>query len=65
MPPKSTPSRVSAPVVPAGAPTWITSELIAETIATWQPYYQERLTEHEATEILTTVAKLIDGLECK
>ncbi len=25
--------------VPSGAPAWITPELIADTIETWQPYY--------------------------
>ena len=43
-------------------PAWITPELIAETLETWQPYYAESLTTADAVEILCTVGGLLDGL---
>ena len=49
--------------VPAGAQEWITAELIGDTIATWQPYYAEPLTEQEALEMLLHVGLLRDLLE--
>jgi hypothetical protein len=39
-------------------PDWITSELIALTLATWQPYYTETLTDDDAVEMLMTVGNL-------
>lgn len=45
-----------------GLPSWITAELIAETIEIWQPKYAEPLTEHDAIEILLNVAALMDAL---
>jgi hypothetical protein len=47
---------------PAGAPAWITVDLIADTIATWQPYFREALTAEDALEILQDVGHLIDIL---
>jgi hypothetical protein len=49
--------------VPSGAPGWITPELIADTIETWQPYYADLLTADDALGILLSVANLIDILE--
>jgi hypothetical protein len=49
--------------VDIGAPRWITSELIADTIETWRPYYARRLTEADAVEILVSVGELADILE--
>ncbi len=49
--------------VPSGAPAWITPELIADTIETWQPYYYDPLTAEDAMEILLSVAELVDVLE--
>lgn len=45
-----------------GAPAWITPELLADTLRTWQPYYDHPLTETEALEILLTVRQLADLL---
>jgi hypothetical protein len=49
--------------VPEGAPPWITAELIADTLETWQPYYSDPLTANDALEILLSVGHLIDALE--
>lgn len=48
--------------IPDGAPSWITSELIANTLDTWQPYYAERLTVDDAVAILQAVGRLADVL---
>ncbi len=45
-------------VVPDGAPEWITSALIRETIATWQPFYRDSLTPEDAVTMLTNVSRL-------
>jgi len=42
-------------------PDWITSELLAETVNVWQPFYAEGLTEVEAIEILLAVGHLFDA----
>ncbi|NQU24047.1 MAG: hypothetical protein HQ567_22420 [Candidatus Nealsonbacteria bacterium] len=42
----------------AGAPAWITPELIDDTIDTWQPYYEETLTAREALDILMNVGRV-------
>lgn len=52
----------SAPVS-SGAPRWVTPELIADTIETWQPYYDDPLTVENAVQILLSVAQLVDVLE--
>ena len=39
-------------------PRWITSERIANTRTTWQPYYSETLTDEDAIEMLLTVGNL-------
>jgi len=44
-------------------PDWITDELIADTISTWQPYYEATLTEQDAIEMLVNVGRLYDLLE--
>ena len=49
--------------LPAGAPEWITAELIVDTISTWQPYYDGQLTSEDALEILLGVGRLMDILE--
>ncbi len=49
--------------IPAGAPEWITAELIVDTISTWQPYYDGQLTSQDALEILLGVGRLMDILE--
>lgn len=47
---------------PIGAPAWVTAELLAETIAAWQPYYAEDLTADDALEILLVAGRLFDAL---
>lgn len=47
---------------PAGSPSWVTAEIIADTIATWQPYFREALTAEDALEILQDVGHLVDIL---
>ena len=61
-PSQRVPSRgISA--VPAGAPAWITDELMEDTRKTWQPYYAELLTDTDLLEILLDVGRLFDALE--
>ena len=60
----STSLRPAAPeAMPPGAPSWITPELITDTLETWQPFYERDLTIDDALEILTNVGNLIDVLE--
>ncbi len=49
-------------IVPAGAPDWITTELVEATIRVWQPYYQEVLTPEEAVTMIIDVGRLFDAL---
>jgi hypothetical protein len=39
-------------------PTWITPELIAETIRVWQPYYAAPLTPDDVVGMILTVGQL-------
>ena len=45
--------------VPAGSPSWVTPELVASTIRTWQPHYGELLTPADAVDILRAVGGLV------
>jgi hypothetical protein len=47
---------------PRGAPDWVTAELLAETIAAWQPYYADDLTADQALEILLAAGRLFEAL---
>lgn len=49
-------------IVPAGAPDWITAELIERTIAVWQPYYADVISPEEAVTIIIDVGRLFDAL---
>src|SRR5262245_40891652 len=49
-------------IVPAGAPDWITAELIEQTIRVWQPYYQAVVTPEEAVTMIQTVGRLFQAL---
>lgn len=62
--PRIRPSSTTAalPERPAGAPDWVTAELLADTVAAWQPYYPQRLTADDALEILLTVGRLFKVL---
>ena len=52
----------AARAVPAGLPTWITADLIAETLRVWQPYYAQPLTPEDAIGILLNVGGLFTAL---
>jgi hypothetical protein len=41
--------------VPAGAPPWITPELIEHTLRVWQPFYEHQLIPEDALEIIMSV----------
>ena len=45
------------------APTWITDDLVACTLKTWQPFYSKQLTRSDAIEMLLAAGNLIDYLE--
>jgi hypothetical protein len=47
----------------AGKPAWITPELVEDTLQTWQPHYNQELSETDAVEILQSVARLIDAVQ--
>ena len=47
--------------VPAGAPRWITPELLADTLHVWQPYYGT-LTPQDGLSIILNVSNLFDVL---
>ena len=49
-------------IVPAGAPDWITPELVEATIRVWQPYYEATLTPEEAVIMILNVGRLYDAL---
>ncbi len=54
-----TPPNATPPcVVPAGAPAWITPELLEQTLAVWQPYYDKTLTADDALGMILDVASL-------
>lgn len=52
-----------ADCVPAGAPAWVTPELIRSTLDCWQSHFDEALTPEDALEILLNAAHLLDQLE--
>ncbi len=45
-------------VVPAGSPSWVTEELVEQTLKTWQPYYSHQLIESDALEMIMGVDQL-------
>jgi len=49
--------------VPAGAPSWVTPALIAQTSEVWQPYYPDPLTTEDALSIIQSVCRLFDVLK--
>ena len=49
-------------VVPAGAPSWITSELIQQTLRVFQPRYKTPLTLEDAVAMLLNVGRLFGEL---
>jgi len=52
----------SLPKSPSDLPRWISPELIAQTLETWQPYYAEPLTPEDAVAIIKNVGRLVDVL---
>ena len=60
--PRSTEHTPTPMRVPAGAPRWITSELIALTIRVWQPFYPDQLIPEDALVIITGVSRMVDIL---
>jgi hypothetical protein len=59
VPPAASATNQSSPgMIPEGAPAWITPELIALTLHTWQPYYRVPLTPAEACEMILTATEL-------
>jgi hypothetical protein len=51
--------------VPAGAPAWITTALVEQTIRVWQPYYVHPLTVDDALGIMQAAGRLIEVLSCE
>ena len=49
--------------VPAGAPSWVTQQLLMSTLDVWQLYYAEPLTAQDALEILLSASLTFDALE--
>ena len=45
-------------IVPAGAPDWITADLIERTIRVWQPYYADLISPEEAVTMILNVGRL-------
>lgn len=55
-------------LVPAGAPSWITDELMKDTLRIWGPKYEstgESLTPDDALEIIINMSELADALEIR
>jgi hypothetical protein len=48
--------------VPAGAPKWVSRELIERTLRVWQPYYRAALTTQDALDMLLAVSRLFGVL---
>ncbi len=48
--------------VPAGAPSWVTPELIEHTLRVWQPFYQHQLIPEDALEMIRGVAEIVEVL---
>jgi hypothetical protein len=48
--------------VPAGAPGWVTPELLAQTLRVWQPDYEHTLTVEDVLEMMLNVGQLFDVL---
>lgn len=43
--------------------SWISDELIRETLVIWQPYSDEELTEEDAIEIILNTSRFLDALQ--
>lgn len=49
-------------VLPPATPTWITPELVARTLAVWQPFYRQPLALDDAIAMIVGVGRLADAL---
>ena len=49
-------------VVPSGAPSWVTPELLDHTIRVWQRFFESPLSIEDALEILTGTGLMIESL---
>lgn len=52
-------------IVPAGAPGWITPELIEATIRVWQPHYEATITAEEAVTMILNAGQLFEALSSR
>ncbi|MGO9115167.1 MAG: hypothetical protein ACLP9L_38635 [Thermoguttaceae bacterium] len=50
------------PAVPPGAPSWVTPDLIADTIRVFQPKCPVPLTTEDALEMILNAGQLLDVL---
>lgn len=50
----------NVPGVPAGAPKWVTAELVERTIKVWQRFYAAPLTVDDALAMILNVAGLVE-----
>jgi len=57
------PAATILPVLPPGLPAWISAEAIADTLRTFQPYYEQTLTVDDAIEMLMAAGNLFDVLK--
>lgn len=46
--------------VPAGAPSWVTADLINLTMRIWQPFYTHQLIPEDALEMIMGVDRLFE-----
>ncbi len=56
------PARDRATALPPGTPSWVTMELIQETIRVWQPLYKTPLSLDDAVTILGNVGRVFSVL---
>lgn len=48
--------------VPAGAPAWVTAELIKHTLRVWQPFYEHPLTTQDALTMILSTGRIVEAL---
>ena len=52
-------------VVPTGAPSWVTPELLQKTMEVWQPYYEQELIPEDALAIIMGAGQILDCLSTR
>ena len=55
--------RTTECTVPDGAPPWITPELLADTVATWERISGKEITVEQAVELVISFAQLHELLQ--